>query len=155
MQSLSCNKPILFQQELMHLKNYIELEKIRFGDRIRVKYLLEVEDFHIPALTLQPIVENSIRYGITKKREGGTVEIRTQKINDQVIIRISDDGVGFDPYQTQYDGRTHIGIKNVKSRIHEMCNGEMVIDSKPGVGTIVTIVLKEENKDISNENFDM
>lgn len=131
-----------FTQELKHLEDYLYLEKLRFGERVQVDYELEVTDFLIPTLTIQPLVENAIRHGITKQQAGGTIKIRTRKENDEIILVISDDGIGFDSCAIGNDSTTHIGLENVKKRLELQCNAVFEIVSQPGMGTMVTIRMK-------------
>ena len=96
MEGLTAEQPIPFDRELEHVHNYVALEKQRFGERLNVLYDINKHDFRIPALTLQPIVENAIRHGIMKKEEGGTIRIRTDETKRYIYILVADDGVGFD-----------------------------------------------------------
>lgn len=149
MDSLSNKAPIPFRSELMHLESYLAIETLRFP-QVHIVYDLSVRDFFIPALTVQPIVENAIRYGVTRKKDGaGTITVSSWEDAEAYYVRVADDGVGFDPMQKQYDGRSHIGILNTKQRLEAMCGGSLSIDSKNDVGTTVTIFLPKER---SNEN---
>lgn len=138
--SLNQRKPIPFEKELDHVKTYLTIEQTRFGEKIRAEYHIEDNNFFLPALTLQPMVENAVKHGIRKKKEGGTIQICTSKDDLYHIVRIIDDGVGFDPEQTQ-DLVKHIGIENVRTRLEYMCNGELHIHSKKDVGTTVEILI--------------
>ena len=137
--SLTLKEPIPFEQELHHVENYLAIEKKRFPDILKIKYDIEKKDFFLPALTLQAIVENAVRYGITKKEKGGTVKIKTHEAEGNAVITVIDDGAGFDTNQRQQDGRSHVGIENVRKRLSAMCGGSMEIQSKPGEGTCVVI----------------
>lgn len=140
--SLSDKPMIFFEKELGHVKNYLHLEKMRFGDRLNIIWDISFKDFMLPPLTLQPIVENAVRYGVTKKKAGGTLTIQTKKDGDTVKIVVLDDGVGFDEnVSEEKNGCTHIGLQNVRSRIKTQCNGELRIESNAGAGAKVTIVL--------------
>ncbi len=141
MDSLTIKKPIPFQQEMEHVKNYLSLEKKRFEDRVNVIYDIQETDFRIPSLTLQPIVENAVRHGITKNEAGGTITISTRLQEGCYIIGIIDNGVGFDPDEKIADGGTHVGIENVRNRLAGMCNGRLEIKSTPGAGTEVMIYI--------------
>ncbi|MDD3412163.1 MAG: histidine kinase [Eubacteriales bacterium] len=141
MSSLTMNKPIAFEHELQHTKNYLALEQLRFPDRLHTMFDIEVTHFQLPTLTLQPIVENAVRYGVTKRPEGGTVAIRTQETPESFIVTVSDDGVGFDPKIPKEDGRTHIGLINVSDRLRRMVGGTLQITSTPGVGTVAVLTL--------------
>lgn len=137
--SLAVFVPIPFEKELEHVKTYLSLEKRRFQDRANCCYDIQCTNFSLPALTLQPIVENAVRYGITKKDEGGTITISTREEEKCFVISVIDDGVGFNPQEKKQDGRSHVGIENVRGRLAAMCGGALHIHSTPGVGTEVII----------------
>lgn len=139
--SLKAVTPIPFSRELSHTRYYLALESMRFGDRLQVEYDIQADDFLLPALTLQPIVENAVRYGVTKRETGGTVWITSHASEKGYTIIVQDNGIGFDPYQTHDDGRTHFGIDLVSRRLREMCGGDLSIVSRPGEGTIATMTL--------------
>ena len=141
--SLTETKLIPFEEELKHIKTYIALEKMRFGDRINVVYDLETTDFYLPALTIQPIVENAIKHGILKKAIGGTITIKTYQKNNAVAIEISDDGVGFDVKNVYVDEKEHFGLNNIKYRINNMCKGNITINSEIGKGTNVVVTFEK------------
>lgn len=141
MDSLTSPRPIPFKEELSHVKNYLALEKRRFGDRLNVLYEIHFSDFLVPALTLQPIVENAVRHGVTKREQGGTIVLQTKKKDNAFIITVSDDGIGFDSKRAITDGHAHIGIKNVGTRLYRQCGGVIDIASTPGKGTTVTITI--------------
>lgn len=149
---LSYNHLISFDKEISHVKDYFYLEEMRFNSRVQLVLELEVHNFLLPPLTLQPLVENAVRYGITKKNDGGTVTVKSQKQNGNIMILIIDDGVGFDVNSTKKEGRSHTGINNVRSRLHIQCGGSLEITSNTGVGTKVCITLPERM--YSNENYD-
>ena len=140
--SLTEKDTIPVKKELEHVKHYLAIEKKRFGDRINVEYNIDENDFKIPPLTLQPIVENAVKHGIGKKEDGGTIVISTGKDESGYFIKVSDDGVGFDMENFRImdeDGTKHVGIINVKKRIEQKCNGTFNIDSCAGKGTVVEI----------------
>ncbi len=141
MNSLGAAAPIPFEKELHHTQNYLALEKARFGDKLVVQYEILDKDFSIPALTLQPIVENAVRYGVMQREAGGTVKIRVEKTAGAHCVTVEDDGVGFDPLAPKADGRTHIGIANVAGRLRSMCGGSLSIYSVPDKGTVATITI--------------
>ena len=147
--SLSIKKTIPFERELRHVENYLSLEKKRFGDKLNVVYDIGARDFQIPALTLQPIVENAVRHGVTKREEGGSVTISTRETKAEDIITVTDDGVGFDSScAPKYDERVHVGIENVRSRLLSMCGGSLSVQSKPGAGAVAVITIPKRGMDI-------
>ena len=139
--SLRATAPIPFEAELKHTRNYLSLEQRRFGEDLKVVYDIETVDFSLPALTLEPIVENAVRYGVLQREEGGTVWISAKEETDAFCVTVRDDGVGFDVMMPKQDGRSHIGIQNVRDRLERMCGGSLVIVSTPGKGTVATITV--------------
>ena len=127
-----------------HVQCYLAIEKKRFGDRVNVTYDIQEEDFLIPALTLQPLVENAVKHGLCKKENGGTVQIRTERKQDNIYITVADDGAGYDSTVVERDGKNHVGIGNVRSRLQSMCRGTLEIKSSPGKGTIAVITLPQK-----------
>ena len=142
MDSLSLREPVAFTTEMEHTKAYLDLEQLRFGDELNVVYDLECTDFLLPTLTLQPLVENAVCHGVRGKESGtGTVTIASRELPDRYEISVTDDGPGFDPAVKPEDGRSHIGLENVRARLRSLCGGELRIASQPGCGSQVTIVL--------------
>ena len=143
MDSLTAERPIEFMQELDHVKGYISLQKLRFGNDLSVVYDIEFADFKIPSLTLQPLVENAVTYGVRKNESGeGTVIIRSRKHDNTVEVIVEDNGPGFIADTSNYDkNRAHIGIMNVRKRIEDIAGGELIIDSQIGQGTKAMIKL--------------
>lgn len=142
--SLMNKKNIPFDKELNHVRNYLAIEKKRFGDRINVIYDIKESGFMIPALTLQPIAENARKYGITKKEGGGTIVIASEKTDSGWKVTVSDDGVGFDTGTPKNDGRMHVGVDNVRNRLNSMCGGTLDIKSRKDIGTTVIINIPDK-----------
>jgi len=140
---LSNEMLIPFEKEAEHAGMYLELEKLRFGDSLQITWDLSCTDFMIPSLTLQPLVENAVRYGVRGNPDGsGTVQILSRDCQDHYEISVLDNGPGFNPENTKpVDGRSHIGLENVKERLRVICNGQLQIQSVPGRGTQATIIL--------------
>lgn len=137
--SLTETKLIPFEDEYKHIQTYVSLEKVRFSDRIKVKYDIKTTDFYVPPLSIQPVVENAIKHGILKRIEGGSLLFKTYESDDAYVVEIIDDGVGFNLGDIDFEENKHIGLNNIKHRINTMCKGEMIIDSKVNEGTKVTI----------------
>lgn len=138
------SNPIPFSEELGHIKSYVWLEKLRFGDRIKIEYDIDCTDFPVPALSVQPIVENAIKHGVCKTKSGGTVTISSAETDKFYTVTVADTGVGFDTDKIANDDRHHIGIENTRFRIEEMLGGSLEIKSEKGVGTTVTITIPKE-----------
>lgn len=143
--ALSTDDLVPFEKELTHTRSYLSIEQRRFGDRVRAEFDIKVTDFFLPVLTLQPLVENAVKYGLCKKDEGGTVRISTRRINNTILLTIQDDGVGFDPAHVPVNNaRTHIGLENVRTRLYHMCSGTLQMKSIPMQGTTVTVTLPQK-----------
>ncbi len=144
LETIETNELISFEKELEHTNNYLSIEKRRFGDRVKVEYDIHDTEFLLPSLTLQPIVENAVKYGVCKKSGGGTIKITTYFEENVDYVVVSDDGTGFDVNEKKNDGKVHVGIKNVQTRLEQQCNGKLVISSRPGDGTVVTISIPRD-----------
>lgn len=142
--SLTETHLVPFNDELQHIKVYTGLEKLRFNERLKVVYNIEVKDFLVPPLSVQPIVENAIKHGIIKKVDGGTVTIHTYENGEAYIVEVVDDGIGFDLNEVNFKDNEHIGLNNVKQRINSMCKGDICFESKKNEGTKVTISFYKE-----------
>lgn len=144
--SIKRTAPVTFEQELRHIQIYLSLEKMRFDDDLNVVYDIEVTSFLLPTLTVQPLVENAVKYGVGKAEHGGTVTLRTRELPDCFEIEVTDDGVGYIPDKLKDDGRTHIGIENVRQRIEAICHGTLEIKGEKGIGTTAVIRLPKGEK---------
>ena len=132
---------IRVSKELEHTEYYIGIEKVRFPD---IEFITEMSccDFSVPALTIQPIVENAVKHGILKREAGGTVKVRIYETDSSYFISVKDNGVGFNVSELEKDN--HIGLRNIKSRLEAMCSGILYIESIVGVGTKITVEIPKE-----------
>ena len=147
MRSIEKSEPIPFSEEYQHIQTYLSLEQIRFRDKLDVVYDVEVTDFKLPPLTVEPLVENAVKHGVTKKRGGGIVTLSTRRTEEGVQIIVRDTGVGFDPEHYMDDGKPHVGIRNVRERLHNMVGGSLTVTSSPdGTVAVVSIPAKEGGK---------
>ena len=128
-------------KELEHTRLYAQIESLRFPN-IHVAYRIEDEAFEVPALTIEPLVENAIRHGV-RGREDGVVTISTLREGEMHRITVEDNGAGFDPKAKELSEGTHIGLRNVQDRIREMCGGTMILESEIGKGTAVTLLIPD------------
>ena len=143
------DRPIPFETELEHMHNYVDLEQLRFGEKIILDENYEYVDFKIPSLVIQPLLENAIKHGLLPKAEGGIIRVSTARCGDRVLIEIVDNGVGFDAGKKIDD--SSVGLSNVRFRVEHMMGGRMQLESTPGVGTQVRVWLplgKEESSSI-------
>ena len=146
MLSIEKSEPIPFAEEYQHIQTYLSLEQIRFRGKLDVIYDVEVTDFKLPPLTVEPLVENAVKHGVTKKRGGGSVTVSTRRTDECVLVTVADTGVGFDPNTYVEDGKPHVGIRNVSDRLRNMVGGSLSItSSENGTVAVVTIPTKEAN----------
>ena len=94
--SMSNDRMVPFSEELRNTKAYVNIEKVRLGDKLTVQYDIQAKDFDIIPLSIQPLVENAIRHGIFHKPGGGCVTLKSYETQEAWIIQVIDDGVGFD-----------------------------------------------------------
>ena len=116
---------------------------------MKIEYSIDNEDFLIPPLSLQPVVENAVRHGVTKKIGGGTIKILVREMPDCYKITVKDDGLGFNTKELEEDIE-NAGILDIRKRLYEMNKSKISIASTEGVGTTVTyMIMKGEEKDDS------
>ena len=141
---LDNNKPIQLSKELEHVKHYISIEQVRFPD-ISVTFDVSASDFLLPALSVQPLVENAIKHGLMGLESGGSVIISAYETEKEYCVSVKDDGVGFD-VNAVTDVKKHIGIHNIRQRLDAICGGTLTIESAVGKGTTAVIIIPKEDK---------
>ncbi|MGI6502274.1 MAG: sensor histidine kinase [Anaerostipes sp.] len=132
-----------FTKELNHIYTYGEIEKIRFGDRVNIIYDINETNFTVPALSLQPLIENGIKHGICKKDEGGTVKLTVRRHGDYVRIIVEDDGVGFDAKKVLENQHSSVGLRNSIYRWREYNHAKVTVESHINEGTKITIIFRK------------
>lgn len=150
------NQIVSLEDEVLYIKRYLKIQSIRFGDRIRYQIDIpeDMKKVKVPFMILQPFIENAIKHGLEPKEEGGTVKIIGYSLEDDIVIKISDDGVGIpqDKLDVILDGEQSdnainnsigIGISNVNKRLIHYFGPEykVKIKSELNVGTIVKILI--------------
>ena len=135
-------RPIRFAEELKHVEYYVNIEKVRFPD-MKITYQTDVTDFVLPALSVQPLVENAVKHGLMRLESGGTVLIHSYETPTHFCIEVKDDGVGFDT-SLPIEEKKHVGLRNIQGRLQAMVNGELHIESELGVGTRAIIMIPKE-----------
>jgi sensor histidine kinase YesM len=129
---------VTLSQELEMLDHYLEIEQIRFGERLTAARNISPEllDTLVPNLILQPIVENAIRYGIAPRKSGGSVEIAAVKVGDRIQITICDDGPGL-PERA----KEGVGLSNTRARLKQLygTNQSFAYANRPKGGVCVTL----------------
>ncbi|SJZ40173.1 sensor histidine kinase [Anaerorhabdus furcosa] len=130
-----------FNKEVEYVKDYLFLEQIQHANHFSVEWNLEVDNFLLPSLSLYIPVHNAIQFGIAKKVEKGKIIISTIRKNNEIIISVKDDGVGFDLARKSAIDFHHIGLRTVKKMIEENCQGRVEVFSEIGNGTEVKILI--------------
>ena len=133
---------IRFAEELKHVEYYVNIEKVRFPD-MNIEYAVEASNFLLPALSVQPLVENAIKHGLMRLESGGNIMIRSYETDTHFCVEVTDDGVGFDT-SLPVDEKKHVGLRNIRGRLKAMVNGELLIESQPGTGTRAVILIPKE-----------
>lgn len=128
---------IFWSEELKHIDTYVRIEKMRFKDRLNIVYDIGEEDFQIPPLSVEPLVENAVKHGVTQKISGGTVWIRSRATETGYEILIEDDGVGFDVKGMGKE--KSVGLDYIRARLDMMEGAGMQIESTPGQGTRIRL----------------
>jgi two-component system LytT family sensor kinase len=138
------------REEIEFIDNYLDIEVVRFGrDKLRVIKELEPESLEslVPAMLLQPLVENSIKHGLSSKVEGGSIYLRSRLGTKDLIIEVEDDGVGMGGEQSieksNGGARTGIGMANIAERLKVLYGdtSKMTVESQSGKGTLVRLRL--------------
>jgi len=135
------------RDELDFIEDYLSIEVARFGEKLR--FIKEVDaqslDMLVPSMLLQPLVENCVKHGLSSKIEGGTIRLRTSRIDGRLHLVVEDDGVGIPEAKLAKLLEQGIGVSNVNERLKVLFGGDyrMWIDSHPGKGTRIEIEVPE------------
>ena len=160
-----------FGAEVDHIKSYVNIEKVRYGERLNVEYDVRTTDFTVPPLSIQPLVENAIKHGLFHKHDGGTVWVRSYENEDAFIVEVEDDGIGFDSesmleainaagadpiltetnrtFLTGNGSEVHVptGMRNIILRLRELSGADIKIDSVVGEGTRIQVIFPKEHNE--------
>jgi two-component system LytT family sensor kinase len=152
---------VQLRDEIEFVDDYLEIEVARFGrDKLRVYKHLDPDtlDVVVPSILLQPLVENSIKHGLSPKVDGGSITIRSRLQEGKLIIQVEDDGVGMSTppaiaAQRMSSGRG-IGMMNVAERLHVLFGdeGKMIVQSRDGHGTLVVLEVPVLQQDMLGES---
>lgn len=142
--SVASAEPILFSAELEHTRAYLAVEQVQYEDSLIVEYDTPHIFFRVPALTLQPIVENSVKHGRDPNAEPLHILIQTRETDSGSEIIVLDNGVGFDPDDNSDPG---IALENIRQRLEMMCGGSLTITPNEGGGTVVKVMIPDSAKE--------
>lgn len=133
------------KEELELVKAYLEIEKLRYGSKLQVEYDMDQNIFVlIPSLTIQPLVENSIRHGLRMKKEDWQIRISTRRVGEKIYITVEDNGIGMSKEkkdQLLAGNSEGVGFKNVLKKIQRIKNASIELESRESEGTRVIIIM--------------
>ncbi len=138
---------VTLREELESIDEYLDIEVVRFGANLQVRKELEPDtlDVTVPSMILQPLVENSIKHGLSRKVGAGSILIRSRRENGRVVIEVEDDGMGFLMDALEAPMSSGIGLTNVRERLHVIYGAsyQLKLTSEPGKGTSARIEIPE------------
>jgi two-component system LytT family sensor kinase len=139
----SAREDVTLEDEMVFLRNYLSLEQLRLGDRLRVVERLDPDALEcvIPSLTLQPLVENAIKYGIAPRARGGSLEIVAALDGDALVLEVRDDGPG--ARSDVLESGKGVGLRAVRQRLETRYNGKtrFAVTTAPNKGFVVRLRL--------------
>ena len=142
----SHEKLVPLSQEIKLLRDYMELQETRYGDRIRMEISSSpaLEHTVVPKFILQPLVENAILHGLRARTSGGHIRVSVKKRDEKVVIYVTDNGCGFDTRVRRTNGaRKSVGLENIAERM-ALNNGRLDLFSIPNLGTCARITIEKE-----------
>jgi sensor histidine kinase YesM len=140
----SQHESVILEDELRFIESYLEIERLRFEEGLcyEIKASAEARICSIPPMMIQPIVENAVRHGISRKVGGGQVKIFASLVEGKLQVLVEDDGLGFDSESFGESGQSGVGLENVRGRLERIGQaGSLQITSRPNVGTKVRLML--------------
>ena len=144
MQYLEEKDLIPFTTEIKQIEDYIMLEQMRFPEQIEFGENFEVTNFKLPPLTVQPLVENAVKHGLTKPGRKGSICVSTRCEGGCILVEVTDDGIGF--VTAELDKTDSVGLRNVRYRLEHMADATLEIHSTPGQGTQAVIRIPERQE---------
>ena len=161
MDSLMGSQMVSFRNELEHLAHYVAIEQLRYPS-IKVEYDVRADDFLVPSLSVQPLVENAIKHGASRRAGEGVVKVSSWREGRSFVVRVTDNGPGFDERSIarfkegvdvgipdnrppgEASARNHVGLANVAARVAATCGGTMRVENEAGGGASVTMTVPYE-----------
>ncbi len=138
---------VTLREELESIDQYLDIEVVRFGPQLRVVKDVGADtlDVIVPSMLLQPLVENSIKHGLTRKVGGGRITIRTARRADRTLIEVQDDGLGMTEERLEQALQGGIGLSNVNERLRTIYGASCTLrlSSTTGRGTTVSVEIPE------------
>jgi two-component system LytT family sensor kinase len=138
---------VTLREELDSIDEYLDIEVIRFGPRLVVRKDISADtlDILVPSMILQPLVENSIKHGLTRKVGAGHITLRSRRDGERLYLEVEDDGLGISDERLQTAMSSGIGLSNVHERLRVIYGAtyQLKLSSEPGKGTLARIEVPE------------
>jgi two-component system LytT family sensor kinase len=135
------------REELSFIDDYLSIEVVRFGDKLKFEKEVDADtlDMLVPSMLLQPLIENCVKHGLSSKVEGGTIRLRSRRLDARLLLSVEDDGVGIPESKLATLLEQGIGVSNVSERLKVLFGNDhkMHIESRPGNGTRIQIEIPE------------
>ena len=141
--AIASENTVPFTEELEHTCAYLAVEQAQFEDLLFVDYDTSHTKFRVPPLTLQPIVENSVKHGLDPDGEPLHIYIKTRETSSGSQIIVEDNGPGFEVVD---DGDPHIALANIRQRLEMMCNGSLSVTTRDGGGAVVKVTIPKHHQ---------
>jgi two-component system, LytTR family, sensor kinase len=138
---------VTLREELESIDEYLDIEVVRFGPKLKVHKHVSADTYEliVPSMILQPLVENSIKHGLSRKVGAGSILIRSWRVQGRAVIEVEDDGMGFVLARLEQPMSSGIGLANVRERLRVIYGAsyQLTLTSEPGKGTIARIEIPE------------
>ncbi|MCR5451218.1 MAG: histidine kinase [Lachnospiraceae bacterium] len=138
-EAMNSDDLIPFEQELSYIKEYIELENLDPANDIKIDYFIEYDDFSLPLLVVEPLIENAVRHGIAYRSEG-IIELHSRRVNREVVVTVKDNAVGNCSETEKQSGHRSVAINNIKERLKLQCKGHLEIKKEDG-WTVIDVII--------------
>ncbi len=143
-------KTVTLRQELEALDLYLEIEKVRFNERLTVQREVEAQALEglVPSLILQPLIENAVKYAVTPREEGGTIRIFAKVHQGALMVTVADDGPGLGNGKSKHKS-SGVGLKNTRERLKQLYGDRQALTLAPADphGLVITINIPYETED--------
>ena len=139
--AIASEDTVPFTAELEHTRAYLAVEQAQFEDDLIVNFDTPHTMFRVPPLTLQPIVENAVKHGLSTTKEPLHISVVTRKTDNAIEIIVEDNGAGYAPAD---DNEPHIALSNIRRRLDMMCKGKLEITPREGGGTSVKVTIPDQ-----------
>lgn len=134
---------VALEEELAFVRRYLALERVRLGDRLQVTEAIDEEALEcaIPAVTLQPLVENALRHGIAPRAAAGTVRLSARVAGEQLLLEVADDGIGGNPARALDGSGVGLGVVRDRLAARHGAKAAVQVTAAPGEGWRVRLAL--------------